>query len=314
MHGSGGAVMSIISVLLSIAAAFLIAVFLEIYRELHHFCITRYETSSQKLAGFHGEVRIVFLSDLHNRVYGKHNESLLKAVEEEQPDLILIGGDMLVGKKGAPYDTALDFVKRLPSICPVCYAPGNHESRMKEDVQEYGCAYFKYKELLEESGVTFLENAAESVIIKGQELLVCGLELPAEAYRKFRKSDIRGVDIQSCLPDMQNSGGSDTSARKQRTDCPFTVLLAHNPAYMDAYLEWGADLILSGHLHGGLVRIPGIGGIVTPQGFLFPRYSGEMRKEKDQTVIVSRGLGTHTLNIRLFNMPELITVRIKKSL
>ena len=83
---------------------------------------------------------------------------------------------------------------------------------------------------------------------------------------------------------------------------------------MDAYLGWGADLVLSGHLHGGLVRIPGFCGIVTPQGFLFPKYSGEMTREGDQTVIVSRGLGTHTLNIRLFNMPELIVIRLKKTL
>ena len=79
---------------------------------------------------------------------------------------------------------------------------------------------------------------------------------------------------------------------------------------MSAYLSWGADLILSGHLHGGLVRIPVLGGIVTPQGFLFPKYSGEMTREGDQTVIVSRGLGSHTLNIRLFNVPELISVTL----
>ena len=84
--------------------------------------------------------------------------------------------------------------------------------------------------------------------------------------------------------------------------------MAHNPAYMDAYLEWGADMILSGHLHGGLVRVPVLGGIVTPQGFLFPKYSGEMTKVGDQTVIVSRGLGTHTLNIRFFNTPELVCI------
>ena len=90
----------------------------------------------------------------------------------------------------------------------------------------------------------------------------------------------------------------------------YTILLAHNPAYMDVYLEWGADLVLSGHLHGGLVRIPGLGGIVTPQGFFFPKYSGEMTREGEQTVIVSRGLGSHTLNIRLFNVPELISIHL----
>ena len=82
------------------------------------------------------------------------------------------------------------------------------------------------------------------------------------------------------------------------------------PAYMDAYKKWGADLILSGHLHGGLVRCPGIGAVVTPQGFLFPKYSGEMRREGEQTIVVSRGLGSHTINIRLFNMPEVIAIEV----
>ena len=72
----------------------------------------------------------------------------------------------------------------------------------------------------------------------------------------------------------------------------------------------GADLILSGHLHGGLVRCPGIGAVVTPQGFLFPKYSGEMRREGEQTIVVSRGLGSHTINIRLFNMPEVIAIEV----
>ena len=90
----------------------------------------------------------------------------------------------------------------------------------------------------------------------------------------------------------------------------YSEIARHNPAYMDAYLEWGADLVLSGHLHGGLVRIPGLGGIVTPQGFFFPKYSGEMTREGEQTVIVSRGLGSHTLNIRLFNVPELISIHL----
>ena len=70
---------------------------------------------------------------------------------------------------------------------------------------------------------------------------------------------------------------------------------------MEAYKEWGSDLILSGHLHGGCVRLPGIGGVITPQAFLFPKYSGEMTVEREQTIIVSKGLGTHTFNVRLFN-------------
>ena len=80
--------------------------------------------------------------------------------------------------------------------------------------------------------------------------------------------------------------------------------------YFLIFMFCRADLILSGHLHGGLVRCPGIGAVVTPQGFLFPKYSGEMRREGEQTIVVSRGLGSHTINIRLFNMPEVIAIEV----
>lgn len=315
--------MKILWGLAAAAGVLLSAAVLEIYRELHCFSITHYDVTSRKLRGAYEDIRIVFLSDLHNRVYGKHNRELLDAVRQERPDLILIGGDMLVGKPGASYDLALDLVARLTAFCPVYYALGNHEGRMKVEPDYYGNAWPEYKKRLEKCGVIFLENTSEPVSVKGQQLVLSGLELPAYTYKKFRKAGISGSDIQRYLPPFQSDAVSSRpsrdgtgSAAKMAEDGSgsFFVLLAHNPAYVDACLEWGADLILSGHLHGGLVRIPGIGGVITPQGFMFPKYSGEMTRTGDQTVIVSRGLGTHTVNIRLFNIPELISIRLKKSL
>lgn len=270
--------------------------FIENARELRTFRIRTYRIFSHKLKGIQKK-RIVFLSDLHNCSYGKNNGRLLAAVRRSRPDLILIGGDMLVGKEGASCDKAREFVEQLPGICPVIYANGNHEHRVKENTEIYGEMYRDYKLFLEKRGVHFLENESIRVELGDRDLLICGLELPLSSYRKFSKESVTSGDITELL------------GRPAAEDA-CTILLAHNPAYMDAYLEWGADLILSGHLHGGLVRVPGIGGIVTPQGFLFPKYSGEMTKEGDQTVIVSRGLGTHTLNIRLFNTPELISVQL----
>lgn len=281
-------------VVLLLAAA---AATAEIYRETHCFRVTRYDVSSEKLAGIIRELKILFLSDLHNCTYGNENERLLRSIRDEEPDLILIGGDMPVGKEGVSYETAQQLVKQLPDICPVVYANGNHEQRMKEDTETYGDTYETYKKSLEKSGVHFLEDAGIRVELGDVYLHICGLELPSSSYKKFRKDKITANDIE---------GHFGFSASEDA----YTILLAHNPAYMDAYLEWGADMVLSGHLHGGLIRVPGIGGIVTPQGFLFPRYSGEMTQEDGRTVIVSRGLGTHTLNIRLFNTPELISIRL----
>ena len=133
---------------------------------------------------------------------------------------------------------------------------------------------------------------------------LCALELPLDTYRKLRKSPVTPEEIAQLT-------GRTVRKPEQKSELPYCILLAHNPAYMDAYKAWGADLILSGHLHGGIVRIPFLGGVISPQAFLFPKYSGELTTEGEQAVIVSRGLGTHTIHLRLFNTPELVSVTLK---
>lgn len=279
----------------------IIIVLFEIYRETHTFKITRYNVKSHKVNQNKESIKILFLSDLHNRTYGNSNERLYLAILDENPDLILIGGDMLVGKEGESEDVAIDFVSKLPAICPVYYANGNHEQRIKENRHVYGNLFQEYKYRLEEQGVRFLENKSDEIEIRGTKFHILGLELDSSVNRKFKKADV----TVSTLEDLIGS-----SNNKDFTNEEIQILMAHNPAYMDSYKGWGADLILSGHLHGGLIRCPGIGGIVTPQGFFFPKYSGEMHQEGKQTIIVSRGLGSHTINIRLFNTPELIAIQL----
>lgn len=277
---------------------------LEIYRELHHFRVTHYTIESQKFKGFSRDLNLIFLSDLHNRVYGEKNEPLLQAIRNEKPDLILIGGDMLVGKEDASYDIALDFTSQLPEIAPVLYATGNHEQRMREKPEIYQAAYADYRQQLKDRGVLFLENGSFRIEAGTVLLEISGVELPSASYKKLKKLPIQASDIAEYLHKDSVSVTEDSVYR---------ILLAHNPAYMNAYKGWGADLILSGHLHGGVMRLPGIGGVITPQAFLFPKYSGEMTKEGEQTIIVSRGLGTHTINIRLFNQPEVVSICLKRS-
>lgn len=275
-----------------------IAVGAEIYRELHNFCVTHYDITSRKLTGLKEPQTIVFLSDLHNHVYGKNNRPLLEAVQSEKPDHILIGGDMLVGKKGHDYSPALDFVKKLIPICPVYYANGNHEQRMKERPWEYGDVYGKYRQELLRAGVRFLENESDRLDFgnSGISVQVTGLEIPSESYGRFRRRQLTGRDIAQCIGDC---GGAD-----------YEILLAHNPSYMNAYLDWGADLVLSGHMHGGIVRIPGISGVISPAFEILPKYSGGCYREGEQTAVVSRGLGSHTIPVRLFNPAEVVVLRL----
>lgn len=269
----------------------------ESIRECRSFRVTHYTPGiSGKLPGSLPENRIVFLSDLHNQVYGSRNDILLEKIREQRPGLILIGGDMLIGKKNVSPKGALELIRRLPEIAPVYYAFGNHEQRMKSDVEKYGNVMYYYKKELTAAGVHFLENESAGVSLPGRELRITGLALPLDSYEKIKHVSVTDRDVEKLV------GPAD------HTRCQ--VLLAHNPAYVSAYQDWGADLVLCGHLHGGVLRIPGWRGVVTPQVALFPKYSGEMTVENDTAVVVSKGLGTHTVNLRVFNPAEVVVIHI----
>lgn len=268
-------------------------------REVVTFKVTHYDIKSDKLNKLNHECKIVFLSDLHNNRYGKNNEKLLTAVREQNPDLILVGGDMLVGKADVSSKVAEDLVSKLTEICPIYYANGNHEQRMKTYTETYGIMFQEYKNTLEQQGVTFVENGCIDINWESFQLRIYGLEIPVGYYKKFRRQTLP-VDVVE-----QQIGKVDSSF--------YNILLAHNPTYTNTYLEWNADLILSGHFHGGVVRIPKLGGIITPQWHLFPKYSGELTVKDGKHVVVSKGLGTHTIKVRFLNPAELIVLHIRGS-
>lgn len=282
--------------LAALCAAVVLAV-AEIVRELHGFKVRHYTVTSPKLKRDMRERRLLFLSDLHNHKYGEHNEKLLDAVRRQKPDLILITGDMLVSRQGSQWEVAAEFVKQLPSICPVYYANGNHEQRMRENPEKYGTAYFSYKRELEACGVQFLINEKAVLSWDGNSVVITGLEVPDSCY--FRKKRTR-----LGLREMERRVG-------KADEGSYQILLVHQPDFMSVYKAWGGDLILSGHLHGGIIRVPGLGGVISPQMGLFPKYSGSLYREEDTSIVVSKGLGTHTVNIRLFNPAELIVLHVR---
>ena len=277
---------------------------MESIREQWNFNVTKYQICTSKINPHMKPKRMIFLSDLHNHEYGQNNIRLLQAVKAACPDLILIGGDMLVGKRGRSAKAALQFVSKLPKIAPVYYANGNHEQRMKENPEKYERVYERYREILQNAGVHFLENDSLELHLDGFHVRLTGLELPMETYEKFKYSHVRKEDIVLQVGEIRK----EMLDSAEEEESVYDILLAHNPTYYSAYKEWGADLVLSGHLHGGIARIPGWRGVITPQAFLFPKYSGEMTEEDGQTIIVSKGLGTHTINFRLFNIPEVVVL------
>ena len=281
---------------ITVAFGMLLLLLGESMRECQMFRMTHYFLKVPVKRGQDQEIKIIFLSDLHNKIYGKKNECLLESIRKEKPDLILIGGDMLIGKKGVSPDAALELIRQLPRIAPVYYALGNHEQRMKLKTEKYGNVMSYYKRKLMEAGVHFLENDSAEVSLYGMELRLTGLELPMRSYEKFKRASVTSAQVKRLV-------GPADGVRYQ-------ILLAHNPVYVPAYKKWGADLVLCGHLHGGVVRIPGWRGVITPRATLFPRYSGELTMEGRTTVVVSKGLGTHTVNFRLFNPSEVVVLHL----
>lgn len=284
-----------IKIILIIVAVFIVYCLIEMIRELRDFRVTKYRICSQKLNGIKREKKIIFLSDLHNRMYGEENERLLESIRNQHPDLILIGGDMLVRKDGNFYDKTVHFLAKLPGICPVYCANGNHEQKLKELPDKYEQSYEEYKKALTASGIHMLENASETVKLEEVPVKLSGLEIPLGAYARFGKKELSLKEI----TDRIGEHGDD-----------YQILLAHHPGYMKEYLTYGADLILGGHYHGCVVQLPWIGGVISTNFTLFPKYSGGIYQEGEQTAVVSRGLGTHSVPLRLWNWPELIVLEL----
>lgn len=284
-----------IKIILIIVAVFIVYCLIEMIRELRDFRVTKYRICSQKLNGIKREKKIIFLSDLHNRMYGEENERLLESIRNQHPDLILIGGDMLVRKDGNFYDKTVHFLAKLPGICPVYCANGNHEQKLKELPDKYEQSYEEYKKALTASGIHMLENASETVKLDEVPVKLSGLEIPLGAYARFGKKELSLKEI----TDRIGEHGDD-----------YQILLAHHPGYMKEYLAYGADLILGGHYHGCVVQLPGIGGVISTNFTLFPKYSGGIYPEGEQIAVVSRGLGTHSVPLRLWNWPELIVLEL----
>ena len=284
-----------IKIILIIVAVFIVYCLIEMIRELRDFRVTKYRICSQKLNGIKREKKIIFLRDLHNRMYGEENERLLESIRNQHPDLILIGGDMLVRKDGNSYDKTVHFLAKLPGICPVYCANGNHEQKLKELPDKYEQSYEEYKKALTASGIHMLENASETVKLDEVPVKLSGLEIPLGAYARFGKKELSLKEI----TDRIGEHGDD-----------YQILLAHHPGYMKEYLAYGADLILGGHYHGCVVQLPWIGGVISTNFTLFPKYSGGIYQEGEQTAVVSRGLGTHSVPLRLWNWPELIVLEL----
>lgn len=258
----------------------------------NRFVIREYHCSDSRIGK---DFCAVLLSDLHSKSYGKENQKLIKAINQVHPDLILIAGDMYTAGKGQETDTARKLVCHLAQHYPIYYGNGNHEHKTRLYPEDYGNAYEDYAREIRQSGSRYLVNEKAQLPELGVDIY--GLELGREYYGKFHQKAMEKEYIKKLL-------GTPERAR-------YSVLIAHNPDYFKNYAEWGADLVVSGHVHGGLMRLPFLGGVISPAMKLFPEYDGGLFKEGKATLVLSRGLGSHTLPIRIFDPGELVVIRFK---
>lgn len=263
------------------------------YFELKKFRVTSYEYHTKKIRG---SLHLAVLADLHAHVYGKENDILLESIRELKPDLILVAGDLIVSKYPKTYGTAYDFLQELVKIAPVYFSNGNHESRVSRVQVRQTEAFLNYEKKVEKLGVHILNNESETVQVGEDRICVSGLEIPLECYGKGKYEPLEPAFLEEALGQAENT--------------KLQLLLAHNPGFAPIYAKWGADLTFCGHNHGGLVRIPGVGSLISPQYELFPKYDAGEFDFQGRRVYVSKGLGTHTFHIRIFDRAEVLWVKI----
>lgn len=251
----------------------------------------RVEIRDEKIpAAFDGFV-LCQVSDVHNEARGEGNAALLRALREAAPDLICITGDFLDSRR-TDLDFALELAGQLAEIAPAVYATGNHEARrMDLSALEAGLAAL---------GVQVLRDDWMPLARGGEEIALLGLDDPGFAA---------GEDW--TLAEGLDQTQARLSALLAQAGDRFSLVLSHRPELLPAYAEAGADLVLSGHAHGGQVRLPGIGGLFAPGQGILPRLTSGVHARGETRLVVSRGLGNSAFPLRVFNPPEIVTVTLR---
>ena len=268
---------------------------LYVYKESTGYRIVKYSISDPRVKK--DNLKIVFISDLHNNQYGDNNALVMKDIDEIKPDFICIGGDILTasGEKWAGYSRAVSFIEQLASKYKVYYGMGNHEARLKRLAFKFPeGTYENFSKELDNIGTPLLDDACINLNEINVDLY--GLNLEHDFYRKVITKPFPSDHLDKKLGTIDKE--------------KFSILLAHNPEHFKQYADWGADLVLSGHVHGGIIRLPFLGGVVSPAFKIFPKYDGGLFLEKNSRMILSRGLGSHTIPIRVNNKAELVVVEI----
>lgn len=236
-------------------------------------------------------VRIALITDLHSDKYGKHQSILVNAVVEQQPDIVLLGGDIFDDKRS--YENAEIAIRQLAERYLCYYVTGNHEYWSRDIETILG--------IVESCGITVLSGDCDTIEINGQTISICGVDDP-----DVTKYLAEGVPIEEQLASVEEAVIAEGTEH-------YTILLSHRPELFETYQKYDFDLILSGHAHGGQWRIPFVlNGLYAPHQGIFPEYAGGRYDYEAGTMIVSRGLARESTPVpRIFNRPELVIIDIQ---
>lgn len=245
--------------------------------------VQRYTLETDKLDE---PVRLVLITDLHSCRYGENMQELIDAVKEQQPDVLLLGGDIF-DDQGDNANTR-QFLQGIAGKYPCYYVAGNHEYWAGR------AAFAELAAFLESCDIQVLRGDAQVIEIRGQNMYICGADDP-DAF-----------DFVSMEHQLE-------AMKAQTEEAVYTLLLSHRPEYFEMYARYGFDLALCGHVHGGQWRIPFIAnGVYAPNQGMWPDYAGGLYKKEGTTMIVSRGLARESTPVpRIFNRPELVVIDLK---
>jgi predicted MPP superfamily phosphohydrolase len=251
--------------------------------------VQTYDVPSDKLSADES-LRIVLLSDLHSASYGYKQSILIDQVRAQKPDLIALPGDLL-DRYRSP-EPAFELVEGLAGIAPMYFVTGNHEIDDSADYIRHDA-----KNVFRSHGVTVLENEWEPITVNGVNLVIGGLEDPLRTYTE----------------NIYGSWETDASTAMRDVDPneTFNVLLSHRAEEVDTYADLPFDLVLSGHAHGGQVRIPYLlNGLFAPDQGFFPKYAGGLYEHETFTHVIGRGFN-YSFNVpRIFNPPEIVVIDV----
>ena len=277
----------IITVAVIISCLILVSIYF--YYENTKLQTSNYEIIKSKIPIDFNNYKIVQVSDLHNTKSRNLTDELIKKIQRERPNIIVITGDLIDANK-TNIDTAINFIEKIQNIAPIYFVSGNHESSISN--------YSKLKEKLQKNNVIILDNKLDVLKINESSINLIGIDDPRMAHESF-------VDDSEIIKTEIDKIGYDTNK--------YTILLSHRPELFDTYVEKNIDLVLAGHAHGGQIRLPFIGGVIAPNQGLFPKYTSGIFEKNQTNMIVSRGIGNSILPFRINNRPELVVVTLKSN-